>query len=91
MSLSFEDDIGEEVNEFKLKKKETINPDVKNDLKITPKFLSSEERKTIYNEEIKKIELREKEREKICKENKRLCIGAKYNKQKNSGTYFFKN
>ena len=88
MSLSFDDDLGE-VNEFKLKKKEIINPDVKKDLKIVPVFLSNEERKNIYNEEIKRIDHVEKEREKKCKEHKQTYIQLKYNKNKysSSGNY----
>ncbi len=81
MSLSFDDEL-EQINEFKLKKKEIINPDVKNDLKIIPKFLTNEERMNIYKEEVKKTEKIEKEREKKCKENKQIYISSKYNRNK---------
>lgn len=91
MSCSFEDDELEQVTNFTFKKKEKINPDIKIDSKIVPKFLSNTERKNIYTEEVKKLEIKEKEREKICKEHNKLYLTSKPGKYTNSyssGNFF---
>lgn len=77
MSLSFDDDELGEVTEFKLKKTEIVNPEVKKDTKITPVFLSNEDRQKIYLEELRKIDQKGKEREKLIKENVSLYLNSR--------------
>jgi len=78
MALSFEDEDIQQVTEFKIKKKESlVNSDLAKENKITPTYLSSEDRERLYKEELKKLEAKEKEREKAVKEHLYLYLNAK--------------
>lgn len=84
MALSFDDQEMEQVTEFKIKKKESlVNHDGIKENKIIPVFLSSEDRERLAKEELKKLELKQKEREKAVKENMNLYLNSRDGK--NSG------
>lgn len=87
MALSFEDEEMNQVTEFKIKKKESlVNPDLVKENKMVPVFLSSEDREKLAKEELKKLDLKEKEREKVVKENLNLYLHSRDGKH--SGTCF---
>ncbi len=78
MALSFEDEEFDQVTEFKIKKKESlVNPELVKDNKMVPVFLSIEDREKLAKEELKKLEFKEKEREKAVKEHLNLYMHSR--------------
>jgi uncharacterized protein (UPF0297 family) len=86
MALSFEDEEMDQVTEFKIKKKENlVNPNMNKENKIVPVFLSSEDREKLAKEELRRLQIKEKDREKAVKDNMNLYLHSR--NRKNSGNF----